>query len=229
MKLLPPPCKLTIVLILLLPFCQRLQAQAIEIGNEPTGVVAQKIESLKPDKKGVLLTLPLDLPEFKRGVYLGGGLGSNFRWPRLANQMTPWYVKDNDMTTLFDEPFAKNPCKTIGKGAQSQGMFALFRLSSGEYLTVLTLSKDSTMSWLDTSKNGDVNLVLGNYGNGVESGTVPMLVWGKDPDMYRSLQMAWKLAIENLDGSTDWRMAKKYPEAFEYLRLVFMGALQKEN
>jgi len=193
------------------------QTQPISIGEAPAGVITEAIKSLAPDKAGVLLTRQLKLPKFKRGAYFGGGLGSNFKWPRLANQLTPWYVSNNDMSTLFDKPFAKNPCKTIGKGAQSQGMFAFFELVSGEYLTVLTLSKGATMSWLDTKENGDVNLVLGHFGKGHQSGTVPMLVWGKDADLYRSLQVAWKLAIERLDGSTDWRSKKSYPEAFEYL------------
>jgi alpha-L-fucosidase 2 len=166
---------------------------------------------------GVLATYPVSLPAFDRGVYFGGGLGSNFKWPRLANQMTPWLVYDNDMTTLFAKPFAKNPCGTIGKGAQSQGMFALYQLASGEYLTLLPLSKGSTMSWLDTAESGDLSLVLGNFGKGAASGTIPLLVWAKDRDLYRSLNRAWALAIDELEGQTAWRMHKIYPEAFTYL------------
>lgn len=197
--------------------CSALQAEPIVIGDEPTGLIVETLDSVKPDAAGVLLSREVRLPAFERGAYFGGGLGSNFKWPRLANQMTPWFVCDNDMSTLFAEPFAKNPCGTVGKGAQSQGMFALYQLKSGEYLTLLTLSKGSSMSWLDTSKSGDVNLVLGNFGKGVESGTVPLLAWAKDRDLYRSLQKAWKLAIGELGGSTDWRMNKIYPEAMEYL------------
>lgn len=192
-------------------------AQSINIGDGLDGVYAVEIQKDGPDETGVLLTRKLDLPAFKRGAYFGGGLGSNFKWPRLANQLTPWYVYDNDMSTLYAEQFAKNPCKTIGKGAQSQGMFALYQLESGEYLTVLPLSVGSTMSWMDTSKSGEVSLVLGNFGTGGRSGRVPLLVWAKDADMYRCLNQAWKRAIEELGGTTDFRMNKTYPEAFEYL------------
>ena len=166
---------------------------------------------------GILAEFPVTLPAFERGVYFGGGQGSNFKWPRLANQMTPWFVNNNEMSTLFAEPFAKNPCRTIGKGAQTQGMFALYQLESGEYLTLLPLSKGSTMSWLDTSENGGLSLVLGNFGKGAESGTIPLLAWAKDADMYGSLNKAWALVIKELDGQTDWRMNKAYPEAMKYL------------
>ncbi|WP_372798330.1 Sip1-related alpha-galactosidase [Pontiella sp.] len=168
-------------------------------------------------ENGVLAEFPVALPAFERGAWFGGGLGSNFKWPRLANQMTPWFVYDNDMSTLFAEPYAKNPCSTIGKGAQSQAMFAFYQLESGEYLTLLTLCKDGVMSWLDTTESGEVSVVLGNFGTGAASGELPLLAWAKDADMYRSLYQAWTLAIQELEGSTDWRMNKTYPEAFKYL------------
>ncbi|MDF7806401.1 Sip1-related alpha-galactosidase [Pontiellaceae bacterium B12219] len=192
-------------------------AELIEFADKPNGLIVETIDAVKPDKAGVLLSRKVKLPPFERGVYFGGGLGSSFKWPRLANQMTPWFVHDNDMSTLFAEPFAKNPCRTIGQGAQPQGMFALYQLTSGEYLTLLPLSKGSAMSWLDTSESGEVKLVLGNYGIGAESGCIPLLVWAKDRDLYRSLHTAWELALGELEGSTDWRMNKTYPEAFKYL------------
>ena len=117
----------------------------------------------------------------------------------------------------FDKPFAKNPCKTVGKGAQRQGMFALYQLASGDYLTLLPLSKGSTMSWLETSKNGGLGVKLGNFGKGVESGTVPLMVWARDANLYQSLSRAWGLALRELEGTTDWRIHKSYPEAFLYL------------
>ena len=197
--------------------CSILKADPIVISDESSGVITETLDSVTPDSDGVLLTRELTLPEFKRGAYFAGGLGSNFQWPRLANQLTPWFVYDNDMSTLFDEPFAKNPCKTVGTGAQSQGMFALYQLASGEYLTLLPLSKGSTMSWLDTSKSGEVNLVLGNFGSATESGIISTLVWAKDRDLYSSLQKMWELAVGELDGATGWRKDKSYPEAFEYL------------
>ena len=166
---------------------------------------------------GILAAFSVTLPPFERGVYFGGGLGSSLQWPRLANQMTPWLVNNNDMSTLFAEPFAKNPCRTIGKGAQPQGMFALYKLATGEYLTLLPLCKGSTMSWLDTAKSGEVSLVLGNFGSGAERGNIPLLAWAKDRNLYRSLHKAWSLALGELEGSTDWRMNKTYPEAFRYL------------
>jgi hypothetical protein len=212
MKILQPVLILSIVSV-----CSALKAEPIVIGDEPVGLIVETLDSVTPDSEGVVFSRVLELPDFERGAYFGGGLGSNFKWPRLANQLTPWFVNNNDMTTLFAKPFAKNPCKTIGKGAQPQGMFALYQLESGEYLTLLPLSKNSTMSWLDTSENGEVKLVLGNYGRGTVSGTVPLLVWAKDSDLYRSLQLAWTLALKELEGTTDWRMNKIYPEAFTYL------------
>ena len=207
----------TLSAFLVLIACSNSRAEPIVIGEESSAVVVESLDSVTPDSKGVLLKRELKLPEFKRGAYFGGGLGSNFKWPRLANQLTPWYVNNNDMSTLFAEPFAKNPCKTVGKGAQSQGMFALYQLASGEYLTLLPLSKGSTMSWLDTSKGGELKLVLGNFGSGTESGKISTLVWAKDRDLYRALHKTWELAVSELDGSTGWRKDKTYPEAFEYL------------
>ncbi|VGO13132.1 hypothetical protein PDESU_01686 [Pontiella desulfatans] len=186
--------------------------------SSDTGSGVYRVENFSgTPTDGTLAEFAVTLPAFERGAYFGGGLGSNFKWPRLANQMTPWFVYNNDMSTLFAEPFSKNPCGTVGRGAQSQGMFALYQLESGEYLTLLTLGKGSVMSWLDTSENGELKLVLGNYGKGAESGTVPLLAWAKEPDMYRSLHKAWELAIDELEGSTDWRMNKTYPEAMKYL------------
>ena len=201
----------------MLSYCCTANAQSIAIGDSPTGVYAEEIEVDGPDKQGLLLKRKVKIPAFARGAYFGGGLGSKFKWPRLANQLTPWYVYDNDMSTLFAEPFAKNPCKTIGKGAQPQGMLALYQLESGEYLTLLPLSVGPSMSWLQTSKDGEVSLALGNYGKAGRRGSIPLLVWAKDANMYRSLNQAWALAIEKLGGTTDARMNKKYPEAFEYL------------
>ncbi|MDP0491795.1 MAG: Sip1-related alpha-galactosidase [Verrucomicrobiota bacterium JB023] len=197
--------------------CPVLADKPIELGDGARGLIRETLEEAEPNEKGVLLRRELELPAFQRGAYFAGGLGSNFKWPRLANQMTPWFVFDNDMSTLFAGPFAKNPCSTIGKGAQPEGMFALYQLETGDYLTLLSLSKGSTMSWLETSPDGRLDLVLGNFGNGAESGEVPLLAWAKDANLYRSLQQAWQLVIEELEGATDWRMNKTYPEAFEYL------------
>ncbi|WP_372798597.1 Sip1-related alpha-galactosidase, partial [Pontiella sp.] len=180
-------------------------------------MVVETLNKARPDEAGVLLNREVELPDFERGAWFSGGLGSKFVWPRLANQMTPWFVYDNDMTTLFAKPFAKNPCSSIGKGAQPQAMFALYQLESGEYLTLLPLIKGPAMSWLETSKSGEVKLVLGSYGTDAVSGKMPLLAWAKDRDMYRSLNKAWALALEELDGQTDWRMNKSYPEAMKYL------------
>ncbi len=193
------------------------KADTIVVGDDSSGLITELLDEATPDADGVILTHALRLPAFERGAYFGGGLGSRFKWPGLANQMTPWYVYDDDMSTLFAEPFAKNPCNTIGKGAQSQGMFALYQLESGEYLTLLPLSKGSRMSWLNTTKEGELNLVLGNFGKSAESGSVPLLAWAKDRDLYASLHRTWEIALAELDGSTDWRMSKSYPEAFRYL------------
>lgn len=194
-----------------------LSSEPIRIGESASGTVAEVLNAAKPNQAGVLLSHELELPAFTRGAYFAGGLGSSFKWPRLANQLTPWFVKDDDMTTLYAEPFAKNPCKTIGRGAQSQGMFALYQLETGEYLTVLPLSNASSMAWLDTAADGGLSLVLGNFGQAQQSGPVTMMVWAKDADLYRSLHQAWAMALDELAGATDWRMNKTYPEAFKYL------------
>ncbi len=52
----------------------------------------------------------------------------------METWMTSWFVHHNDMSTLFAEPFARNPCRTIGKGAPPQGVFALDPLESGVQL-----------------------------------------------------------------------------------------------
>ncbi len=197
--------------------CAWADAEPITLNDASEGVIREWLDEVTPNETGVLLSRELKLPAFERGAWFGGGLGSKFVWPRLANQMTPWFVNNNDMTTLFAEPFAKNPCGTIGKGAQPQAMFALYQLESGEYLTLMPLSKGTTMSWLNTSASGEVSVVLGNFGKGAESGNIPLLAWAKDRDMYASLNKAWTLALEELEGQTDWRMNKIYPEAMTYL------------
>ncbi len=204
-----------------------LQAKPIVL-DKSGGLIVETLDAAAPDDAGVLLSRELELPPFERGVWFSGGLGSGFKWPRLANQMTPWFVHSNDMSTLFAEPFFKNPCSTVGKGAQPQAMFALYQLATGEYLTLMPLCRGSTMSWLNTSESGEVSVVLGNFGKGKENGKFPLLGWAKDRDMYASLNKAWALVIDELDGSTDWRMNKTYPEAFKYLGWCSWEHFRKE-
>lgn len=195
----------------------RAEPAIISFDAATQGVVRAELDAVRPDESGALHVRRLDLPEFVRGAYFAGGLGSPFQWPVLANQLTPWFVHGNDMATLFDEPFAKNPCQTIGQGAQAQGMFALYQLASGEFLTLLPLNQESCMSWLNTSAGGDIELVLGNFGRGAVTGRLAVLAWARDRNLYRSLQRAWELGLAELGGATDWRGNKNYPEAFRYL------------
>ncbi|WP_422351094.1 Sip1-related alpha-galactosidase [Flagellimonas sp.] len=97
----------------------------------------------------------------------------------------------------------------------------LFQLTNGNYLTLLPLSGDASVSWLEITEDGRLVLDYGTLGTQAvpSDSKVPLLAWYESESMYESLFKTWELALthQNQFASASLRNTKEYPEPLEYL------------
>lgn len=181
-----------------------LPAQGVQVLQGYTGKPSGKL--------GILESFEVKLPPFERGCYFSA---DKKLWPNAANRHLPWILHGN-LTALFKEGYVQNP--TVGK-PNRQSLFALFRLTTGQYVAILPIAAAKTMSWLQIDEAGRLMLNLGTFGTETVKCDAPLFAWAKSEDMYTACRLAWEQALSSapVSGRTTWRNDKEYPELFRYL------------
>lgn len=164
--------------------------------------------------KGLLESIQLIMPEFKRGVYYSCDAHPAVVWPDGANRVQPWPF--TSVQQLCSEDYYDRP---TNYERVREGMFLLLELKDGRYLAVVPICGPDTLSWLYASKDDEILLNVGTFGWDDVSCDVPLYAWSYSDDVYTACRRAWELAItcSPVKGQTDFRMNKEYPEIFKYL------------
>lgn len=162
---------------------------------------------------GVLDVFRLMLPDFTRACYFSQD--ELHKWPAGANRILPWALT-NDMKALFKEGYLQDHAVKL---PSRNGAFALFELTNGDFLAILPLVGDQTMSWLYISESADLELHVGSFGTASVESDVPLVAWARSRNIYTVCRDVWSEAIgyENNKGATAWRKDKRYPTPFCYL------------
>ncbi|WP_422080756.1 Sip1-related alpha-galactosidase [Ulvibacterium sp.] len=188
-------------------------ANSIDIGTgkEDNVIVVESTDAVNtPSKRQILL------PEFKKYVHVAAD-AKHFRWIGASNRMFPWTGK-NDLTSIFAP---KNPTPPRIPDPNRRALTMMFKLTNGNYLTLLPLSGEASVSWLEVTEDGELILDYGSLGTESipENTNIPLLAWYESENVYESIAKTWELAIndDKVKAEGSLRSIKKYPEALKYL------------
>ncbi len=158
-----------------------------------------------PDKDGILGQYELIVPEFQHGCYFSDRKSAN-SWYGGGNQIAPHAFSDN-----FGE--------LCEKKYEYRGAFVILELKKGGYLAIVPMAGAKTMAWLKTPEKNKLTLLFGTLGTKGVSCDVPLLAWAKSDDVYTACRQAWAEAVtcKLIEGRTNFRYKKDYPECFKYL------------
>lgn len=156
------------------------------------------------------------LPEFERYVHVAAD-SNHFRWIGASNRMFPWVGKNN-LNSIYTE---RSPIPPRIPHPNRRALTMIFELTNGHYLTLLPLSGEASVSWLEVAEDGKLMLDYGSLGTEPipEDTKVPLLSWYESENVYESIAKAWEIALENneIRASGSLRAQKKYPEPLHYL------------
>ncbi len=157
-------------------------------------------------REGVLAEEQLQLPEFERFSFFAPFQPNGFavadnRWPDGTNRTQP----------------LAGPASEMGK-IETQGLFLLLKIDSGNYMALLPLPGPQTMSWLER-RDENLFVVSGNFGSGKVSGEIPLLGWASASDPYDACFKLWQTILKDdfYRANTTFRDKKTYPDMFKYL------------
>ncbi|KJF45334.1 Sip1-related alpha-galactosidase [Draconibacterium sediminis] len=178
---------------------------------EGTGVVVLEDFAAAPIN-GNLKTLSTILPQYESLVYFS--TDGRERMLDAANRIFPWAA--NNLKTIVSDGFKPDPKADV---PSRNGLLALFKLKDGNYLVLQGIASPMAYAHLRINDNGDLSVILTNFGVDPVAGDIPILAWAKDKDIYKAFQGAWQSAINTaaLKERTAMRYEKEYPEIFKYL------------
>ncbi len=169
-----------------------------------------------PDPKGKLSLREIILPEFEKYCHVAAD-SNIFRWIGASNRMFPWVGK-KDLTSIF---VPKNPIPPRIPAPNKRALLMMFKLSNGKFMTIMPLSGESSISWLETENNGNLIVDYGSLGTKPvpKDAEVPLLAWAIGDDVYESVYKVWRnVASSRLyKDKMSLRSHKKYPEPMKYL------------
>jgi len=169
-----------------------------------------------PGPAGTASARQILLPEFGKFVHVAAD-SNHFRWIGASNRMFPWVGKEN-LVSIF-EPKTPKPPRIPHPNHRALTM--LFQLHNGEYLTLLPLAGEASVSWLEVTENGDLILDYGSLGTDPipQNTQVPLLAWYSSRNVYESISKAWELALSHsqVKAAGSLRNKKTYPEPLQYL------------
>ena len=151
----------------------------VDLRNGEGGVVA-----LPSPEAGTHTTRNVLLPEFEKFCHVAAD--SDFvRWIGASNRMFPWVGKDN-LTDIFRKRSPKPP---VISAPNRRAFQMLFELTDGRFMVLMPLSGDDSISWLQTSKDGQLTLDYGSLGTEPvpADSKVPLLSWCVRDNLYEAL------------------------------------------
>lgn len=171
---------------------------------------------ITPDAKGETSSQEIILPEFTEYCHVAAD-SNMFRWIGASNRMFPWVGK-SDMTSIF---VPKNPIPPRIPMPNKRALLMLFKLDDGKFMTIMPLSGEASVSWLETEDDGRLIVDYGTLGTEPipDGAEVPLLAWAIGDNIYESVAEIWnELSSSSLyQNILSLREDKKYPEAMKYL------------
>jgi len=163
-------------------------------------------------RNGVPGKVRLELPSYRKVCYFSQG---HEPWPSSGIHIFPW-VAQNDVREILSSDYQVNP---VANKPHSHGMFAIFELADGSYLTLLPMSDLLTMSWLYLDGEEGLEIQYGPLGSAEVSEDQSILSWARTTDLYSSVRQTWALAIETSKSrrGMTWRYERRFPDPFHYL------------
>ena len=156
------------------------------------------------------------LPQFNAFCQIAADSNA-FRWIGASNRMFPWVGK-TDLTSIF---VPKNPVPPRIPMPNKRALLMMFKLSNGKVLTIMPLSGDASVSWLETEDDGKLKVDYGTLGTEhvPKNEEVPLLAWAIGDNVYESISEMWRnLANSHLyKDKVSLRYKKQYPEPMKYL------------
>lgn len=169
-----------------------------------------------PDSNSEITKRQIILPEFTQYCHIAAD-SNMFRWIGASNRIFPW-IGGKDLTSIF-EP--KSPIPPKIPMPNKRALLMLFKLSNGKYLSIMPLSGEASVSWLETQDDGTLIVDYGTLGTDPvpENAEVPLIAWAVNDNIYASLAEIWVNVTKNklYKDKSSLRDKKTYPEAFKYL------------
>ncbi|MGC9341273.1 MAG: Sip1-related alpha-galactosidase [Bacteroidales bacterium] len=180
-------------------------------GNERNLII---LSSPDPEEKSS--ARQIILPEFTEYCHVAAD-SNVFRWIGASNRMFPW-IGGKDLTSIF-EP--KSPIPPRIPMPNKRAFLLLFKLSDGKYLSIMPLSGEASVSWLETKDDGTLIVDYGTLGTDPvpANAEVPLIAWAVSDNIYASVAQIWEHIAENklYKDKVSLRDKKTYPEAMKYL------------
>lgn len=176
------------------------------MGSE--GLLSIKKQMLKPDSAGVLINIPIKLPDYQKGIYY-----RPFSEKVAAgNRMEPlWFNSPSDLANFkLEKPRMDDYIQL--------GAFMVLKKTNGDYLAVLPLVSKVVGNTFFV--DGDsFQLQTATYGTEAIDVDVPLLAFAQSSSIYEAANKVWALAKDSpmLEGQINWRSDKSFPEPFRYL------------
>ncbi len=174
--------------------------------------------SATPDENGDLKSYDVIFPGITQMIYYG----CDERFPAVApNNKTQTWVLDSNYKMLNAPDTSKEAVKgSYTKGAQADGTYSILKLASGEYMVLLPLVGEQTMSRFTYEEGQNPKLTLFSWGtNSVDNQQAPILAYAVCGNLYEANYKVWSEVLNSgLKGVTGaLRSTKEYPEHFNYL------------
>jgi len=198
--------------------CSNNKVKSESVGEDTINLSTEKSSNI------VSLTSPdasqtrrkIILPEFEKYCHVSAD-SNKFRWIGASNRMFPWVGK-NDLTSIFND---KTPTPPRIPSPNKRAMLMIFELANGKYLSIMPLSGEASVSWLETMEDGKLIVDYGTLGTDpVPVDTeIPLIAWAVSDNVYGSIAQIWKDITESelYKGKASLREQKEYPKAMRYL------------
>lgn len=181
------------------------QQMKINTAPESADVLVLPGPTHTPDAEGVMHSVVLDLPAWTSATYWAAFQ----KYDAVDYPVYNWPDGCNRIQALRIDDFAD---------LKEGGMFLLVRLEDGDYLCLLPLCGEATVSWFCSEGDG-LLLCTGNLGTDAVEGDLPALAWARSADPYTACHEAWRVGLRHplVGNPARMRTQKTYPEAFCYL------------
>ncbi len=203
--------------LILLVACSRGLQDSIYDFSQSSGLVMLENFTAQPDSLGIIKEEILPFPEFTQGIYFASdGSGPGY----LAGNRNHMWLFDQHYSVINELNFGENPPYYLLKyPAGKEGSFTILKLEDGDYLCLLPLVGEKSISWIKYEKGKSPMLQVSTLGTEAIETDVPLLAWGKSDNLYEANYLVWKKVLESdLKAlNTTWRTDKHYPSPFNYL------------
>ncbi len=197
MKLFQP-----LLILMFVSMCSALKAEPIVIGDKPTGLIVETIDSAKPDKAGMVITREIELPTFEAGAYYRPFSGGGPRGNR---------VEAIAFISIAELEAYRPSATRRGHTNVQQGQFILLELKGGRYLSLLPMTSEKVYGQFFL-ENGKLLLKTGNFGTNAVEGKIPLLCWAYGNSPYAATHAVWQQVFESGYVAAQPRGTKAFPE-----------------